>query len=154
MTELSIKNISFLICSCTLFFLEILFFGFMQQHSMYLLLLFLITILLDGYQKRVIAVLFFLLCVLAYLDTNMFGSNFTYLSISTITAWYLDEQLRIKIVIPFFVLWTTLLCKIVSDGYLFNIEYGWKKIIIIIMMNSCILAFFLLIKQLIEKNKP
>lgn len=152
MTQLQIKNIFLIILSCLLFFVELFLFALMQQHQIYLLLIFFIAVVVQHPQKRTLLVPLLSLSVMSYLDIHVFGWCLVYLMPTMVLANYLDQHLRIKIIIPYMLLIFALVLSMVLGCIWYDIAITLYKATETIGYNILILTLFLHIGSFFEQK--
>lgn len=152
MTQLQIKNIFILVSSCIFFFIDIMLFAFMQQHQCDLLLCFFIMLIITHRKKRTLIVPLFLLSIISYLDFNIFGWSLIYIMPTMMLAYYLDQNLRVKIIIPFLLLITSLSLKILIAWYTHEVSMSLQTIIQTIIYNLIIMGLLMIMSHSLEKK--
>ena len=152
MTQSQIKNIFFIIVACLLFFVDLMFFALLQRHEVYSLLCFLIILIISKPQNRSLLVPLLLLSMMSYLEMNIFGWCFVYIVPTMFFANYLDQHLRVKIIIPYLVLTFALCTKIFLAWYMHGIAISFLPITQIITYNTIIIALFAWIDSHLEKK--
>lgn len=153
MTQSQIKNIFFFLISCLLFFFDIIIFVIMQRHDMYLLLCFFIMLLTANTQNRTILTPLFLLSAMSYLEMNIFGWAIVYIMPTMTLATYLDQHLRIKVIIPYILLSSALIIKMLLGWYTHSINISLHHAIEIFTYNMIIISLFISINSFFEKNQ-
>ncbi len=151
MTQPQIKNIFLILTSCLLFFVEIMLFALAREYNFYLLLCFFIALLLQAPQKRTLVMPLFLMCMLSYLEMNIFGWSLVYIVPTIIFANYLDQHVRIKIIIPYLVLTFALCFKMLTAWYMHGITISVMHATQIIVYNTFVIALFVAIGSYLEK---
>ena len=151
MTQQQIKNIFFICLSMLIFFIDLCMFGFLQQHLILPLHCF-IVLLMAKYSEHKTMLPLFLLCLLAYLDTNMFGACLLYILPTLLLAKYCKEHLQITCIIPYLLLVASLCLKKIIFYYVCTMNVSWYNFAISIALNFFILAIFIIINHQIEKN--
>jgi hypothetical protein len=151
MTQPFIKNIFFITVSCILFFLELVFFAGMQQHQFQFLFCFFIILIDKQQQKRFYVAPILLLSILSYLDTNIFGWSLSYVLATMMLADYFDQHLHIKWIIPYLLLTAGLFMQFGVNFYMLNTTISSIHATEIIVYNTIILIFFIIIKKWLEK---
>ena len=146
MTQPQIKNICLILTSCLLFFAEIMLFAVAREYNFYLLLCFFITLLVQVPQKRTFVTPLFLMCILSYLEMNIFGWSLVYILPTIIFANYLDQHVRIKVIIPYLVLTFALCFKMLTAWYMHDINISIMHATQIIVYNTIALAACLTIR--------
>ena len=146
MTQPQIKNIFLILTSCLLFFAEIMLFAVAREYNFYLLLCFFITLLVQVPQKRTFVTPLFLMCILSYLEMNIFGWSLVYILPTIIFANYLDQHVRIKVIIPYLVLTFALCFKMLTAWYMHDINISIMHATQIIVYNTIALAACLTIR--------
>jgi hypothetical protein len=151
MTQPQIKNIFLILTSCLLFFVEIMLFALAREYIFYLVLCFFIALLLQAPQKRTLVTPLFLMCMLSYLEMNIFGWSLVYILPTIIFANYLDQHVRIKIIIPYLVLTFALCFKMLTAWYMHGITISIMHATQIIVYNTMTLATCLTIRFYLGK---
>ncbi|MDP3787837.1 MAG: hypothetical protein Q8Q60_00800 [Candidatus Chromulinivorax sp.] len=154
MTQPQIKNIFFAVLSCFFFFGELILFAILQQYNFYLLLSFFITLLTKNSQKRTLAVPLFLMSIFSYLEMNIFGWCLVYIMPTIMLANYLDQHLRVKVIIPYLLLTFALCLKMILAWYMHNIIISWMHATQIMVYNTAILTLWITIHSYFEKKYP
>lgn len=152
MTQPQIKNIFFVAISCILFFVEILLFALMQQYNFYLLLCFFIALLTQMPQKRTLVAPLFLMSMLSYLEMNIFGWCLVYIMPTIMFTIYLDQHVRVKVVIPYLALTFALCLKMIAAWYMHSINISWLHATQIIVYNTIIISLFMTIGSYLENK--
>jgi len=80
---------------------------------------------------------------MSYLEINIFGWCLVYIMPIMALAHYLDQHLRIKSIIPYILLISTLFIKINLNAYIHGITPTYWHMIHIFIYNIAILALFL-----------
>lgn len=154
MTHSQIKNIFFTLCACLLFFIELSTYATLHRYDFYFQLCFFILLLTNHAQRRTLLAPLLFMSILSYLEVNIFGWSLVY-CIPTITiAHFLDQHLRIKIIIPYALLICSFALKLVLGWYLHGIAVSWLHILQIITYNTSIITIGLAMSSYLEKNKP
>src|SRR3990167_8419594 len=125
MTQSQIKNIFFVLISCLLFFLELILFAIMQQYEIYLLLSFFIALITQQPQHRSLIVPLGLMSMMSYLEMNIFGWCLVYIMPTMMLANYLDQHLRVKVIIPYLLMIAALLVKMGLGWYMHDITISF-----------------------------
>ena len=152
MTQSQIKNIFFVLLSCLLFFLDITLFALMQHHDIYLLLCMFIALIAHHPQNRALVTPLFLLSAMSYLEINIFGWCLVYIIPTILFENYLDQHLRIKSIIPYFLLIFMLFIKISINSYIHGISPTYWHMAQNFSYNTAILSFFLMISSYLGKK--
>lgn len=152
MTQPQIKNIFFVVISCILFFVEISLFALMQQYNFYFLLCFFIALLSQMPQKRTLITPLFLMCMLSYLEMNIFGWCLVYIMPTIMFANYLDQHVRVKVIIPYLVLTFAICLKMIAAWYMHSINISWLHATQIIVYNTFIISLCMAIGSHLEKK--
>lgn len=147
MTQPQIKNIFFAIVSCILFFAEIMLFAIMRRYEVYFLLCFFIILLVQRPQRRTLVMPLFLMSLVSYLDINIFGWCFVYVVPTIIFANYLDQHLRVKIIIPYLLLTFALCLKMILAWCMHSIGISLFHATEIIVYNTGIITLFIAISS-------
>ena len=145
MTQPQIKNIFFALASCILFFAEIMLFALMQQYTIYPLLCFFIILLVQHTKPHTLVTPLLLMSILSYLDVNIFGWCLVYSIPTIIFANYLDQHLRVKIIIPYLLLTFALYLKIFVAWYGHHIIISLIHATQIIAYNTFLITLFIAI---------
>jgi len=145
MTQPQIKNIFLILTSCMLFFVEIMLFALLREYNFYLLLCFFITLLIQAPQKRTLVTPLFLMCILSYLEMNIFGWSLVYIVPTIIFANYLDQHLRVKVIIPYLLITFAVCLKMISAWYMHGITISIAHATQIIAYNIIVIALFIAI---------
>lgn len=151
MTQPQIKNIFLILTSCLLFFVEIMLFALAREYNFYLLLCFFIALLLQAPQKRTLVIPLFLMCMLSYLEMNIFGWSLVYIVPTILFANYLDQHVRIKIIIPYLVLTFALCFKMVTAWYMHGVTISMMHATQIIVYNTIALIVCLTVRFYLGK---
>ncbi len=154
MTQPQIKNIFFAVLSCLLFFVELILFAGLQQYDVYLLLCLFIILLTKNSQKRTLAVPLFLMSIFSCLEMNIFGWCLVYIMPTIMFANYLDQHLRVKVIIPYLLLTFALCLKMILGWYMHSITISWLHATQIIMYNTMIMILWITINSYLEKKFP
>ncbi len=152
MTQSQIKNIFFALLSCILFFADLMIFALLQRHQIYVLLCFFIVLIVAKAQHRALIIPLFLLSIMSYLETNIFGWCLVYIMPTMLFANYLDQHLRVKVIIPYLLITFTLCTKIILAWYMHDVATSWASVTEIITYNSFIVALFAWIGSWFEKK--
>ncbi|MBV8660727.1 MAG: hypothetical protein JO129_01105 [Candidatus Dependentiae bacterium] len=152
MTQPQIKNIFFVVISSLLFFLEIMLFALLQRYEIYPLFCFFIALLVQSPQKRTLVMPLFLMSLLSYLEINIFGWCLVYIIPTILLANYLDQHLRIKIIIPYCLLIFALCLKMILMWNMDGITISWIHAAQIIIYNIIILKMFIIVGAYLEKR--
>lgn len=145
MTQQQIKNSFFICLSIFIFLIDISLFGLLHRHIFLLLHCFVILLMAQQYQNRIIFPPLFLLCLLSYLDTNIFGSCLLYMLPTLFLAKYFQEHLQTKIAIPYLLLISSLLLKKQSLFFMTQTEISWYNFVILTISNLLCLLIFTII---------
>ena len=146
MTQSQIKNIFFALISSIFFLLDLMLFAIMQQHQIYLLLSFFIVFIIQSSQHRTVVAPLFLLSLLSYLDINIFGWCLVYILPTILFAHYLNQNLRMKYIISYILLFTALLLKLFLDSSIHRMTIS-SIYVIQVMAYNLILVLLLKIIQ-------
>ena len=152
MTQPQIKNIFFVVTSCLLFFLEIMLFALLQRNEIYLLLCFFIALIIESPQKRTLVMPLFLMSMMSYLEMNIFGWCLVYIMPTIMLANYLDQHLRIKIIIPYCLLAFALCLKMSLMWYMLGITISWIHAAQILVYNLVILKLCIMTGSYLERK--
>lgn len=152
MTQSQIKNIFFAMLSCLLFFFELMLFALGQHYEIYLLLCFFITLIIKKSQHRTLVPPLLLMCIMSYLEINIFGWCLVYIIPTMLLANYLDQHLRVKFIIPYFLIIAALCIKMSLGLYMHEITVTWIHALQIITYNTFIIAIFVWISSRLEKK--
>jgi hypothetical protein len=154
MTESQIKKTFFAFISCLIFFLDLMLFAIMQQHQIYLLFCFFIGwIIPAAYQHQTMIIPLFLLCLLSYIDTNIFGWCLVYIIPIIAFSKYLAQHLRISYIIPYILFMTSMLLKIMLDFYCHNTMISLTHAGKLFVYNMIYLQIFIMIKSYFHIEK-
>ncbi len=151
MTQPQIKNIFLILTSCMLFFVEIMLFALLREYNFYLLLCFFIALLIQAPQKRTLVAPLFLMCILSYLEMNIFGWSLVYIVPTILFANYLDQHLRVKVIIPYLLITFAVCLKMISAWYMHGITVSMAHATQIIVYNTFVIALFVAIGSWLEK---
>jgi len=146
------KHIFFIIISSFIFLLDIVLFSFFQSHILYPLLCYFIVLIFQRRSNRFLIIPLLFLSCLSYLDCEIFGWCLVYLVPTMAFAYYLDKQLRVKIIIPYSLLFFALLLKIILMLYMLNIDISWIYALQLFFYNSMILSCFITTWKCIQKK--
>ncbi len=152
MTQPQIKNIFFILISCILFFIEIMLFALLREYNFYILLCFFITLTTEQTQKRTLVTPLFFMCILSYLEINIFGWNLVYIIPTIILANYLDQHLRLKTIIPYLLLTFALCLKIIIAWYMHGITISLTHATQIIVYNTVVMTLSLTMSSYLKKD--
>lgn len=152
MTQEQIKNSFFICLSIFIFFIDISLFGLLHQHIFLLLHTFIIFLIAQQYQKKIICFPLFLLCLLSYLHTHIFGSCLIYMLPNLFLGKYFQEHLQAKITIPYLILIISLLLKKQSLFFMTGYEISWYNFLILIMLNLLPLSVFIIVNNLLKEK--
>ncbi len=152
MTQHHIKNIFFILITCMLFFLELLIFSLMQKHQIQPLLCFFILLLTQPLQKRVLALPLYLLCLLSYLDTNIFGWCLVYIMPTMACAQYLDQHLQAVNIIPYCLIFTAMSLKTFFCWYFNDITISFSSYLTIYGYNSALIIVLITLQTYLAKK--
>ena len=150
MTQSQIKNIFFVLLSCLLFFLELILFAVMQQYEIYLLLCFFIALIVQQPQHRTLVAPLCLMSMMSYLEMNIFGWCLVYIMPTMMLANYLDQHLRIKVIIPYLLITAALCIKMSLGWYMHGITVSCMHATQILTYNTIVIALFLSIGAYLE----
>ena len=152
MTEQHLKNIYFFTLACILFFFDIVFFGLCNSNKIYSLLCLFIIIISKSHQHRTLLMPILLLSILSYLQVNMFGFAIIYLIPTMLIAYFLDQHLQAKFIIPYFLLGYALSLQRVIYFYLESIKTSYLFLSTTILYNICLIFILIMITNYFEKK--
>ncbi len=152
MTQPQIKNIFFAVLSCFLFFGEVVLFALLRHYDFYLLLCFFIALLTTMPQKRTLVAPLVLMCIFSYLELNIFGWCLVYIMPTIMLANYLDQHLRVKVIIPYLLLTFALCLKMILAWYMHNTNISLLHATQIIVYNTIIITLWIAIGSYLENK--
>ncbi len=142
MTQQQIKNSFFICLSILIFIVDLSLFAILQQHLLLLLHCFIVLLMAHQYQNRIIFPPLFLLSLLSYLDTNIFGSCLIYMLPTLFLAKYFKEHLQNKTVIPYLLLITSFIIKYWTLNFIKIPQLSWQHCLMFMIYNLICLIFF------------
>lgn len=153
MKQKQIKNSLFICLSIFIFFIDLALFGFLHHHTLLLLHSFIILLIVDTNKNQFLLFPLFLLCLLSYLDTNMFGSCLIYIIPTLFLTKYVQEQIQIKVIIPYLIFFTSLLLKKLTLEYMSLTNISWYNFTYSGIINLISFLLLMTLYNFIEQKK-
>ena len=145
MTQPFIKNIFFIFVVLFCFFFDMLTFSIMQKHALDLLFCLFITLLMHEEKKRYLVLPLGFLCLMSYLETNIFGWSLIYALPTIFLFKYFDQHLRAKWIIPYLLMNIAMFIKIIVNYYMLHIFIEPTTLLQILTLTNAVIALYMLI---------